>query len=128
MRIEWIGKWKEGEIRVTAESVQELSNILEELSKVSDIEVITKATKEAETSEMPTIPGNLGCSEAVKEILKSPWGKTKPRTMSEIIEVMKTNGIFFPKSTLSGILVRLTKKQSLRRMKRDSMWAYIYAE
>lgn len=129
MEIEFVSKWKTGQIKITVESIEELSDTLKQLKETKDLEVGLEITEEEEpTSEMPTVPGDLGCSDAIKEILKSPWGKAQPRTMNELVEAMKASGVFFPKTTVSGALTRLTKAQAVRRMKRNGRWSYVYSE
>lgn len=127
MQIEFIKKWKTGQIRIIADSLEELSDVLEQLRETKNLEEIPEISEEVEsTLEIPAIPGNLGCSDAIKEILKSSWGKAQPRDINEIIEAMKTSGIFYPQTTVSGTLTRLTKNQTLRRTKQNKKWVYVY--
>jgi len=72
----------------------------------------------------PKIPSTNQCGEAVVSLLSSEWGKT-PRTISELREAMEANAVFFPKTTLSGVLVWLVKKGDLRRWK-DKKRGYLY--
>lgn len=74
--------------------------------------------------DFPKIPVTNQCSEAVISLLSTDWGKT-PRTLSEIREAMEANAIFFPKTTLSGVLVWLVKKNKIRRWK-DKRRGYVY--
>lgn len=74
--------------------------------------------------DFPKIPTTSQCSEAVLSLLSTEWGKT-PRTLSEIREAMEANAIFFPKTTLSGVLVWLVKKNKIRRWK-DKKRGYVY--
>ncbi len=74
--------------------------------------------------EYPRIPWTSRCSEAVLSLLSTDWGKT-PRTLSELREAMEANAIFFPKTTLSGVLVWLVKRGKLRRW-RDKKRGYLY--
>ncbi len=73
---------------------------------------------------MPQIPRTTQCSEAVTALLADPWGKT-PRTIAELREAMEANAVFFPKTTLSGVLVWLVKKGTVRRWK-DKKRGYLY--
>lgn len=74
--------------------------------------------------EFPKIKGTTQCGEAVTSLLSTEWGKS-PRAIGELREAMEANAIFFPKTTLSGVLVWLTKKGSLRRW-RDKKRGYLY--
>ncbi|MBS7637749.1 hypothetical protein KEJ49_02500, partial [Candidatus Bathyarchaeota archaeon] len=78
----------------------------------------------AAMEDFPKIPVTNQCSEAVISLLSTDWGKT-PRTLSEIREAMEANAIFFPKTTLSGVLVWLVKKNKIRRWK-DKRRGYVY--
>ncbi|MEM2127875.1 MAG: hypothetical protein QW638_03125 [Candidatus Bathyarchaeia archaeon] len=78
----------------------------------------------AAAEDFPKIPTTNQCSEAVISLLSTDWGKT-PRTLSEIREAMEANAIFFPKTTLSGVLVWLVKKNKIRRWK-DKRRGYVY--
>ena len=76
------------------------------------------------SGEFPKIARTNQCSEAVESLLKTNWGLT-PRTIGELREAMEANAIFFPNTTLSGVLVWLTKKGVLRRWK-DPQRGYLY--
>jgi len=83
--------------------------------------------KVAQASDMqvfPQIPHMTQCSEAVTALLSDNWGKI-PRTIAELREAMEANAIFFPKTTLSGVLVWLVKKGTIRRWK-DKKRGYLY--
>lgn len=128
MKIHWKGSWKKGEISIETESPEELVETLEKLESVEGVGPISLHTDITQTPslEIPKVSGNVGPSDAIREVLGSPWGKAEPRTMAEIIDVLKANAIFFSKSTLSGVLTNLTKKGELRRpIKKQEMWAYV---
>jgi uncharacterized membrane protein len=48
--------------------------------------------------------------------------------MPEIIEALKANGVHYPATTLSGVLMWLVKKGKVRRWKTDEGYVYILAE
>jgi hypothetical protein len=83
-----------------------------------------KPQENHESESLPQIPRTTQCSEAVIALLSDPWGKT-PRTIAELREAMEANAVFFPKTTLSGVLVWLVKKGSVRRFK-DKKRGYLY--
>ena len=132
---------KMGEVEVELsgdknEVIDTLNNIDEIVSKINKAfngekqkrtvkQVKTSAVKEdVSPRDFPKIGRTTQCGEAVQALLSSDWGKT-PRTISEIREAMEANAIFFPKTTLSGVLVWLVKKGQLRRWK-DKKRGYLY--
>jgi len=80
--------------------------------------------EEAESLKYPKIPRTNQCSEAIVSLLSTDWGKT-PRPIGQLREAMEANAVFFPKTTLSGVLVWLVKKGQLRRWK-DKKRGYLY--
>ena len=127
MKLVWKGGWKKGEIVVETESPDELIETLEKLEAVEAVAPISKSpdTSETSSSEIPKISGNLGPSQAVREVLGSTWGRAEPRTMKEINTVLEANAIYFSPSSLSGVLTNMTKKGELRRLKKEDQWAYV---
>ncbi len=87
--------------------------------------LVEPATAEDDESlKYPKIPRTKHCSEAVVSLLSTDWGKT-PRPIGQLREAMEANAVFFPKTTLSGVLVWLVKKGQLRRWK-DKKRGYLY--
>ena len=80
--------------------------------------------EESATLNYPKITRTNQCGEAVVSLLSTDWGE-KPRAIGELREAMEANAIFFPKTTLSGVLVWLVKKGQLRRWK-DKKRGYQY--
>ncbi len=80
--------------------------------------------EDVESLKYPKIPRTNQCSEAVVSLLSTDWGKT-PRRIGQLREAMEANAVFFPKTTLSGVLVWLVKKGQLRRWK-DKKRGYLY--
>jgi hypothetical protein len=85
---------------------------------------VKKSVKEAPPLEYPKIKRTNQCGEAVVALLSTDWGE-KPRPIGELREAMEANAVFFPKTTLSGVLVWLVKKGKLRRWK-DKKRGYLY--
>jgi len=75
----------------------------------------------------PHISSTKSCSDAIVELLSTDWGKT-PRTLGELREALEANAIFYPKTTLSGVLVWLVKKERLRRWKTKRGYVYVLAK
>lgn len=127
MKIIWKGNWKQGEITVETETVSEMVKILSELrdegGELGAIE--EKQTLAIPSIDMPRIAGNIGCAEALREVLRSSWGKIEPRTMAEIMDVFQASAIYFGRGTISGLLSAMTKKGELRRVQKGDLWGYI---
>ena len=107
-------------------ALDDLDLIVGKVSRAFNAEVPQpkSARVEASIEKYPTIPRTSQCSEAVQSLLASEWGKT-PRAIGELRKAMEANAIFFPKTTLSGVLVWMVKKGSIRRWK-DSKRGYLY--
>jgi len=111
-------------------TLDDLPRIVERVSSAFQVEHAnhrTRPRKQLEISDpasFPQIRGTSQCSEAVGALLSTDWGKT-PRTIAELREAMEANAIFFPKTTLSGVLVWLIKKGTVRRWK-DKKRGYLY--
>jgi hypothetical protein len=77
---------------------------------------------------IPTIEPAKQFSQSIVNLLETDWGRWRPRTMPEIIEALKANGVHYPATTLSGVLMWLVKKGKVRRWKTDEGYVYILAE
>lgn len=130
MRLIWKGNWKKGEITIEAETVADMRKVLQELSKDEEIGELPqdKKTSSILDIDIPQISGSLGPADALREVLRSPWGKKEPRTMAEILKVLEANALYFSKGSISGLLSIMTKRSGLRRLKKGNMWAYVISE
>jgi len=118
-----------GERDEVMSTLDDLDQIVEKVKQAfNEKQKTTKTEIKAETQlggdEFPKIKGTTQCGEAVTLLLSTDWGKV-PRAIGELREAMEANAIFFPKTTLSGVLVWLTKKGSLRRW-RDKKRGFLY--
>lgn len=131
MKLIWRGRWNGGEITLETDTLDQLFDVLEKLSQVSkfedEIESGQKGRKR-EYGEYPQISAELGCSDAIRELLRSEWGRVEPRTMAEITNALETNAIYYPTGTLSGALTKLTKKKEFRRTRKNGKWAYVISK
>ncbi|MFQ6051020.1 MAG: hypothetical protein ACE5K4_04950 [Candidatus Hydrothermarchaeota archaeon] len=127
MKITWKGIWMKGEVTIETETPEELLDALNKLTSVSEIEEpLEEEIKKSDDVEIPEISGSIGCSEAIRTILQSPWGRKEPRTMKEITDVLKTNALYFTDGSVSGVLTNMVKRGELRRIKKEGKWAYIH--
>jgi hypothetical protein len=121
MRFTWKGNWKKGEITIEADTLDELNNALNQLFSLGEVE---EYVEEIGAKEAPALPVGLGCSDAIRTLLQSEWGR-QPRSMKEIQNALEANALYFSKGTLSGTLTTMTKTGSLRRFKRGGRWVYV---
>jgi hypothetical protein len=128
---------KEIEIQGSKEDVLEtfdkkLPSIIE---KASDAFDIIEEAKSAEVSAppkevamkeapYPSISGVSGCSDGVIKLFSTEWGK-KPRTIGEIKAALEANTLFYPVTTVSGVLVGLVRQGKLRRWKTAGGYVYV---
>ena len=107
-------------------TLDDLDAIVDRVSEAFKKESASGKVKQKKNGgvEYPKITHTTQCSEAIVTLLSTEWGKT-PRTIGELREAMEANAIFFPKSTISGVLSWLIKKGSLRRWK-DKKRGYLY--
>lgn len=119
-----------GEKSEVLSTIDELDEIVGKVSVAFNEENRKKTSRARKPKEeltpldYPKIERTNQCGEAVTSLLSTDWGKT-PRTIGELREAMEANAIFFPKTTLSGVLVWLVKKGQLRRWK-DKKRGYLY--
>ena len=105
------------------EIVEKITEAFNEESKKRPVRV--EIPEEASDAiNYPKIERTSQCSDAVVGLLSTDWGAT-PRRIGELREAMEANAVFFPKTTLSGVLVWLVKKGRLRRWK-DKKRGYLY--
>jgi 6-pyruvoyl-tetrahydropterin synthase len=78
------------------------------------------------TTEIPHISGQK-LNDQLVELLQSAWGRV-PRTLNEIREALELNAIHYPNTTIAPVLIQLTKKGKLRRLKKDKVYAYVAAQ
>ena len=134
MKLIWKCNWKNGELTLEVGSPNELISTIKILEKESEIKIIQSQKKSSilenqfqdTTLDKPQLTPGIGCSEAVREMLQSNWGRKEPRSMNEITEVLEENALYFPKGTISGVLTGLVKRGQLRRLKKGNVWAYVY--
>jgi hypothetical protein len=108
------------------ETLNDLDAIIDKVSLAFKEKAVSGKVKKKKNGdvEYPNIPHTTQCSEAIVSLLETEWGKT-PRTIGELREAMEANAVFFPKSTISGVLSWQIKKGSLRRWK-DKKRGYLY--
>jgi len=122
--MKWRGSYRGGEIELEAPTRDELDKQLDGIHS-SRVDSNDQKLATLEIPEMPTLSGNLGCNDAIRQALGSTWGRLEPRTMAELHQAFQANALFFGTGTLSGSLTYLTKSGAIRRIDKDGRWAYI---
>ena len=115
---------KREEVLETLEDLESIVGLVKDAFEITGLTKKPNGKQKPDPSQYPKIARTNQCSEAVTSLLQTEWGKT-PRTIGELREGMEANAVFFPKTTLSGVLVWLTKKGDLRRWK-DPKRGYLY--
>lgn len=76
----------------------------------------------------PKISPAQSTEEAVVQVLKTDWGKWRPRKLDELREALQTNGMNCSGRVLAGVLMGLAKKGKVRRWNTDAGFVYILVE
>jgi len=135
---------QEVEINGTREEVlktiEDLPNLVTKVSKafeiakpktVATLTVKTEAPKEDALKlkeKYPKIVQTENCDEAILRILETDWGKWRPRTVDELKEALKANGLQYSGRMLANVLVGLVKTEKIKRWQTDAGYVYILAE
>lgn len=126
-----------GEVTKTIENLPNLvTNVQKAFENVKPKTVATltvkteapKATREPPAQKYPKIASPASCEEAVLRFLETDWGKWRPRTMEELQEAIKANGLKYPGRTLGATLDALADKGMVRRWDTNTGFVYILAE
>jgi hypothetical protein len=87
-----------------------------------------KQAQETPAKSYPKIVTPATPAEAVVRILKTDWGKWRPRTVEELKEAIKENDLKYPSRTLTETLSELAEKGRVRRWNTNTGFVYILAE
>ncbi len=99
--------------------------------KVTTLTVKTSEAKSETASsprQYPKIAPTERYDDAVLKLMETDWGKWRPRTLEELKDALKTNGMDYSGRILAGALANLVKKEKIRRWNTDSGNVYILAE
>ena len=126
-------KGKVGKFEVTisgnSEEMQSMISDLRELNDklLSQIEG-SKHSEAQQTASLvaPLLSNKHSAASAIHELMSFDWGR-EPRTLNEIKEALEANGLFYPSTSLSGVLFRLIKGGRIRRFKRGDRYVYVSA-
>ncbi|MGI0013870.1 MAG: hypothetical protein ACREBU_10585, partial [Nitrososphaera sp.] len=70
------------------------------------------------------VPGATSAAEAVIRLFGTDWG-TSRRFIREIKEALDANALFYPITSLSGVLAGLARQGKLRRWKESQGYVYV---
>ena len=107
------------------ETIKELPSLVAIISEAFEATDNEESTSESVTSAYPSISSS-SCSEAVLQLLASDWGR-QPRSLTELGEALKANAVYYPSTTLSGVLAWLVRKNKIKRWKTDKGYVYVLA-
>jgi hypothetical protein len=98
--------------------------------KVATLTVKTETARpqKAASQEYPQISASQRVDEAILKLLETDWGKWRPRTIDELGDALKSNGIEQPSRMLATALMELVKKEKIRRWNTNAGYVYILAE
>jgi len=106
-------------------AIEELPQLMETVSKAFESTKTEKENKQPAGSAYPSVSAS-GCSEAVMQLLSSDWGR-QPRGLPELGEALKANAVYYPSTTISGVLSWLVRKNKIKRWKTDKGYVYVLA-
>jgi len=130
----------EYEVEIGLNDQEDLKNALDMIDKIveklkKDVLVSTPIATVEKTidredleisEEIPQIkPGSIKSN--VLQLLNSKWGKA-PRTLKELKDALEMNALHYPMPTLGSILTKLTKRGSVRRLKKGNVYSYVIAQ
>lgn len=121
------------------ETIRDLPNMVTNIDKafekakpkkVTTLTVKTEApsAQKASSQKYPQILSSKNLDEAILKLLETDWGKWRPRTVEELGEALKSNGMEYSERSLSGVLMSLVKKEKIRRWNTNAGFVYILAE
>jgi hypothetical protein len=87
------------------------------------IEVRPEVPSEEEVS-VPPLGRPSSTIEALSQLFKTEWGR-KPRQLSEIMQALEANGLYYKKPVVAKVLVDLIKKKELRRLGTKGSFQYV---
>lgn len=120
-------------------SVEDLPNLITSVDKafqrvrprkVATLTVKTEPAKDqkALSQKYPKVLPTEKSDQAILRLLETDWGKWRPRTIDEVKDALKANGMDYSAHILTGVLINLVRKGRIRRWNTDAGYVYILAE
>jgi len=88
----------------------------------SSIEVGPEVAPEEEA--VPPLGRPSTTIDALSQLFKTEWGK-KPRLLSDVMQALEANGLYYQKPIVAKILVDLIKKKELHRIGSKGSFQYV---
>jgi hypothetical protein len=88
----------------------------------------SKTQTKKSSQDYPKITSAKNSEDAILGILKTNWGKWKPRTMDELQDAVISNNLKYTKTILKKAISKLVKKGMIRRWNTNAGFVYILAE
>jgi hypothetical protein len=92
---------------------------------VHDLERKSAAQGSQPVRSRKTRPGRVLLGDLIASLADGGFFK-KPRDLASIRTKLAEMGHHYPVTTLSPIMLRLVRKQILRRIKEESRWVYVH--
>ena len=115
-------KSKTGAVITVEGSESEVSNILSVFERTSVVGHAKEAATKSQ-SRMKETRKRLAASDLVIN-LKEDGFFEKPKSLSDISKALEEQGYLYPVTSLSGIVLGLVQKRTLRRKKAEGKWVY----
>lgn len=98
--------------------------------KIATLTVKTETADSKKTSaqQYPRVSWSERLDESVLKILETDWGKWRPRTLDELEEALRANGMHQSTRAIGTTLTELVKKEKVRRWNTNAGNVYILAE
>ena len=123
------------EVLITIEDLPSLiTNVHKAFENVKPKTVTTLTVKTGSQKEQtdvhkyPKIMQTENCDDAIIRALETDWGKWRPRTMDELKDALKANGLDYSGRVLAGVLMGLVKRGKVKRWNTDAGYVYILVE
>ena len=116
-----------GTHRNVTSTIEKLPKLITNIHKAFDNltpKTVTTLTVKTEPSEhetklkktskdYPKIASTKNCEQAILDLLKTNWGKWRPRTLEELQDAITSNNLKFSKTVLTRAISKLVKKSIL---------------
>lgn len=87
-------------------------------------QALTPEVVEGAEETVPPLGKPSTTTEALSSLFKTDWGK-KPRTLSDVMDALQANGLYYRKAAVAKILVDLIKDKQLRRIGSRGSFQYV---
>ncbi len=86
---------------------------------------VKEKTKKSTSVKTHDKKGKLNTATDIILSLKEDDFFNKPKTMLDIKHAIEEQGMIYPMTTLSGVLLKLVRRRELARIKENKKWCYV---